>query len=115
MMEKRSVQGEDGDSSGRTLWAYGYEMTPPHREQGMAALRSILEQEHGDAARKARTWTARLITEQQVTHVLIVSDSPELDLEINQKLETELRALGVEFLITVPVPIGIEGEAEGAA
>ena len=110
MTEKSRAAGEGTGSSGRTLWAYGYEVIPPHREQGMAVLRDLLDQEHGHAAREARTWTARLITEQQVTHVLIVSDSPELDAEINKRLETELRALGVDFLVTLPVPV--RGEAE---
>lgn len=108
MMEKRRVAGDTAPSSGRTLWAYGYQILPPHREQGMAALRRLLDQEHGQADDEARTWTARLITEPQVTHVLIISDSPELDFEINQKLETQLRALGVDFMVTDPIPVGGE-------
>ncbi|MDZ7779981.1 MAG: hypothetical protein U5R14_08635 [Gemmatimonadota bacterium] len=114
MVDKRRVAEDGTPSSGRTLWAYGYELMPPHREQGMAALRGLLEGEHGVAEREARTWTARLITEPQVTHVLIVSDSPELDLDIHQKLETELRALGVDFLVTDPVPVGGAVEPEGS-
>ena len=114
MTDERRVGGEGEGSSGRTLWAYGYEMIPPHRQQGMAALRGLLAREHGDAEREARTWTARLITEQRVTHVLIVSDSPELDREINQKLETELQALGVDYFVTVPIPVAGEVEPEGA-
>jgi len=113
-MEKRRSGEDGGGPPGRTLWAFGYEIIPPHRDQELAALRRLLAREHGHAAREARTWTARLVTEQRATHVLIVSDSPELDLEINRKLETELRALGVDFLVTVPIPIGGEGEPEGA-
>jgi hypothetical protein len=42
--------------------------------------------------------------------VLIVSTSPELDREINRKLEAELKALGGEFVLTVPMPVSDDAE-----
>ncbi|HUP52659.1 MAG TPA: hypothetical protein VM198_09285 [Longimicrobiales bacterium] len=98
MMEKPTV--------GSSLWVYGYEMIPPHREQGMTVIRGLINRKNGEAKREDRTWTARLVTEQQVTHVMIVSDSPELDLEANRAVEAELRTLGVDFLATIPMLVG---------
>jgi hypothetical protein len=110
MTDKSRHAGEGTPSGERTLWAYGYEMIPPRREQQMAAIRNLLDRENAEAKRTARVWTARLVTQMQATHVLIVSTSPELDLEINRKLEAELNALGGEFVVTVPMPIRTEHE-----
>jgi hypothetical protein len=100
--------GEGMPPAERTLWVYGYEMVPPQPEQHMAAVRKLLDRENNEAKRTARAWTARLVTRQQATHVMIVSTSPELDLEVNRKLEAELRALGGDFVVTVPMPIRAE-------
>lgn len=105
MTEDSGNAGDKTPSEERTLWVYGYEMIPPHDEQQMTVIRDLLDLENNEAKRSARTWTARLVTRQQATHVLIVSTSPELDLEINRKVEAELRALGGEYLVTVPMPI----------
>jgi hypothetical protein len=83
-------------------------MIPPQLEQQRTAVRKLLDLENNEAKRTARAWTARLVTRLQATHVMIVSTSPELDLEINRKLEAELRALGGEFVVTVPMPIKAE-------
>lgn len=97
------------DGAGRThspeeaLWVYGYEMISPPLEDRMTAIQDLLSRENDQAQRDERSWTARLVTEERVTHVLIVSDSPEVDLPCNRKLETELRALGVNFHVTVPM------------
>ena len=110
MTKKNRVNGEGLPSSGRTLWAYGYEMIPPHLEDRMGDVRGLLERENDEAVQAGRTWTARLVTEERVTHVLIVSGSPQLDLEINKRLETELKSLGLKFLLTVPMPVRDESE-----
>jgi hypothetical protein len=104
-MKKKPVTAEEKSSVGRTLWAYGYEMIPPHREDRMTEIRGLLDRENDEAAQEGRTWTARLVTEERVTHVLIVSASPQLDLEINRKLEAELKNLGLRFVPTVPMPV----------
>ena len=105
MTEDIRDAGKGTPSAEKTLWVYGYEMIPPQHEQQMTAIRELLDLENNEAKRTARTWTARLVTRPQATHVMIVSTSPELDLEINRKLEAELRALGGEFVVTVPMPI----------
>ncbi|MEX1259186.1 MAG: hypothetical protein WEG36_16440 [Gemmatimonadota bacterium] len=105
MIDKNRVPEEGTPSDGRTLWAYGYEMIPPHREDRMKAIRGLLNRENTEAKRTARNWTGRLVTEEQVTHLLIVSAGPDFDLEINRKVEAQLNALGVKFLVTVPMPL----------
>jgi hypothetical protein len=110
MMGKRPATGDGTPSAGRTLWVYGYEMIPAHHAAGMTVIRDLLNRANDEAKQEDRTWTARLVTEQQATHVLIVSTSPEQDREINRRLETELKALGVEFLLTVPMPVRDEPE-----
>jgi hypothetical protein len=100
--------GQVNPSAESMLWAYGYELVPPQNEQGMTAIRNLLDREHAEAKRTSRLWTGRLVTEVQATHVLIVSAGPELDLEINRKLEAELQALGAEFVVTVPMPFNAE-------
>lgn len=114
MMEKGPATGDGTSSAGRTLWVYGYEMIPPRQVHGTTAIRGLLDRENAEAKREDRTWTARLITEHRATHVLIVSTSPEQNREVNRKLETELKALGVEFLLTLPVPVGDEPEPGGS-
>lgn len=103
--KKREDAGEVPPSAEKTLWVYGYEMVPPPQDHRMTAIRKLLDRENDEARRNDRTWTARLVTQQQATHVLIVSTSPELDLEINRKLEAELKALGGEFLVSIPMPV----------
>ncbi|MEX1182010.1 MAG: hypothetical protein WEF86_02165 [Gemmatimonadota bacterium] len=89
-------------------------MIQPQHEDVMAAILGLLKRENHEAKRDARTWTARLLTEQLATHVLIVSTSPEMDLEINRKLETQLKAMGVEFALTVPMPVSGEPDPVGS-
>lgn len=97
----------DGAAPARTaLWAYGYQMIPPRAEHRMKVIRALLDEENSKAKRDARNWTARLVTEQQVTHLLIVSDNPEMDREISRKLEARLRALEVKFSVTLPMQVG---------
>jgi len=89
----------------RTVWAYGYQIVPPQPEHRLHAIRTLLEQEHTTAQRGARTWEGRFVLEQQVTHILVVSDSPELDVEANRRLEAELRSLNAGFAMTVPLAV----------
>jgi hypothetical protein len=52
----------------------------------------------------------RIVLQQQVTHILVVSDSPARDHEANRRLESELRELQVDFSITAPLAV-----ADGAS
>jgi hypothetical protein len=50
-------------------------------------------------------WAGRLILEQKVVHILIVSDTPDRNREINWKLEAELEAIHATFTVTEPLAV----------
>ena len=102
-MTKTPDAGTPRTRASAALWAYAYQMEPPQTEAGMELVRALLDQENGEARHGAPRWNARLVVERRVTHVLIVSDSPELSHEGNRKLEAELKAAGVDFSVTVPM------------
>lgn len=89
----------------KTLWAYAYEIVPPQAQDRLGAIRTVLAKEHSEARRAARTWTGRLVCEPQVTHILVVSDSPEQSREVNRRLEGRLKQLKAEFSLTVPLAL----------
>ena len=93
-----------GPPSGE-VWAYGYEITPPLARERLRMIENLVEEEHANAKSGARTWQGRLVVEEQVTHILVVSDSPDQDLEVNRRLETELRRLEALFSVTAPVAL----------
>lgn len=104
--KKRGAAGAKPAAT-RSLWAYGYEMVAPHPDDRVAKIRDLLERQNVEAAREGRTWTARLVA-RRVMHVLIVSKGPEMDVDINRKLEAELTELGFRYLMTVPMRLSDE-------
>jgi hypothetical protein len=95
-------------SSKKPVWAYAYQIVPPQPEGRLNAIRALLDREAIDARTRARTWEGRLVAEEHVTHILIVSDSPEQNLDVNQRVEAQLRDLRAGFSITVPMAVGDE-------
>ena len=89
-------------------WAYAYQIVPPQPEDRLRAVKVLLEQEGAQAKAQERTWEGRLVVERQVTHILVVSDSPDQDLEVNQRLEAELRGMEAGFAMTVPMAVAEE-------
>ena len=89
----------------KTLWAYAYEIVPPQAEDQLNAIRTLLEKEHAEARHAARTWTGELVSEQRVTHLLVVSDSPDQNCEVNRQLESRLTQLRAGFSLTVPMAL----------
>jgi hypothetical protein len=89
----------------RTLWAYAYDIVPPQAGGQLNAIRTLLETEHSEAQRAARTWTSRLVCERQVTHILVVSDSPDQRREVNRRLEGRLKQVKAGFSLTVPMAL----------
>jgi len=92
----------------KTLWAYAYEIVPPQAEDHLQAIRLLLEREHTAAQRAARLWTGKLVCEPDVTHILVVSDSPDLDREVNRRLERRLKELKAQVSLTVPMALADE-------
>ena len=89
----------------RPLWAYAYELVPPQPEERLRTIRALLDHEHWDAQLEARTWRGNVVAEQQVTHILVVSDGAEQDRAINRKLAAEFKQLQVGFSITAPMAV----------
>lgn len=94
----------------RTVWAYAYEFIKPQEEDRMRAVKGLLHREETEARRDARSWGSRLVTKEEVTHILIVSDTPRQDLEANRRLEGELGELKADFFVTAAMAIGDEDE-----
>jgi hypothetical protein len=111
MTKKRRIAAGGKPSAAKALWAYGYEMVAPHPDGRMADIRGVLARQNAEAALEGRTWTARLVTTRLI-HVLIVSESPAQDLEINRTLEAELTQLGVQYLVTAPMQVSDEADME---
>lgn len=97
---------EGRKSPKKTLWAYAYEIVPPQVEGQMKAIRALLEEEHVKARSAARTWAGRLVSEQQVTHILVVSDSPDQGSEFNRQIEKRLKELKAAFTLGPPAAVG---------
>ena len=70
----------------REVWAYGYQISPALARGRLGGIENLVEEGHASAKLGARTWQGRLVVEEQITHILVVSDSPDQDLEINHRL-----------------------------
>jgi hypothetical protein len=95
--------------SSRNTWAYGYEIFPPMTQERLRAIEDLLEEEHASAKCHMRTWQARFVVQEKVTHILVVSDSSDQEMEVNRRVEAELARLEAVFSLTPPVPLG-DGE-----
>lgn len=106
MTRGRGPRSEKGRGSHpEPLWVYSYELVPRQEEDHLNSIRAFLEQEHAEAQGDARTWTGKLVRGQRVTHILIVSDSPDHRGEVNRRLEDQLKQLKAAFSLTVPMPL----------
>jgi hypothetical protein len=111
-MTKKKRAGAGGKPTAeRTLWAYGYEMVAPHPDGIIADVRGLLVRQNAEAVRDGRTWTARLVTTRLI-QVLVVSASPELDVDSNRRLEADLAELGVQYLMTAPLRVSDDDDRE---
>ncbi|MFI5234463.1 MAG: hypothetical protein ACHQXA_02025 [Gemmatimonadales bacterium] len=99
------MAGKKGAPVVKTMWAYGYQIKPPQPEHRLREIRVLLDSEHSEAKRNARTWEGRFVTEQDITHILVVSDSPDQNREVNRRLEAALTELQAGFMITAPLAV----------
>ena len=100
---------EQRSPAGQVIWAYAYQIVPPQPEGRLHAVKALLDREHSEAASGSHTWKGRLVLERQVTHILVVTDSPDQDREVNRLLEAQLRQLETAFAITVPLAVVADG------
>ncbi|HXM38658.1 MAG TPA: hypothetical protein VN908_08375 [Gemmatimonadales bacterium] len=91
--------------SPKTIWAYAYQILPPQPAERLGTIQTLLDHEHADAKRGARTWTGRVVLEEQITHIMVVSDSPEQHRDVNRRLEAELQELQAGFAMTAPMAV----------
>ena len=89
----------------KTNWAYAYELVPPQAEDRLGAIKTILDHAHRDAKQDARTWEGRFVLEEQITHILVVSDNPDQHNDVNRRLQGELRNLEAGFSLTVAMAV----------
>ncbi|HEY6060754.1 MAG TPA: hypothetical protein VIV10_09215 [Gemmatimonadales bacterium] len=87
------------------VWAYAYQITPPQPKRRLDTIQAVLDHEHEVAQQEARSWTGRLVLERRVTRILIVSDSPDQEREVDDRLEGEVRRLHATLVRTVSVEI----------
>lgn len=104
------TNGRNAPNAPKALWAYAYEIVPPKTADHMKVIEAFLEEEHTQARETARTWRGQLVCEEQVTHILVVSDTPEQDSEVNLRLERRLTALKAGFSRTAPMQLSGDGD-----
>ena len=88
----------------KALWAYSYSITLPESDR-FAPIQVLLDREHSEARDGARTWAGTVVEEPPVTRILVVSDSPAQDRDINRRLELALKEMGAIFGVTVPLEV----------
>jgi hypothetical protein len=86
-------------------WAYAYRIRRPDSSDRLDAIEVLLDRENAAALRENRSWAGRLVVEPEITYLLIVTDSPDQDREINLLLEAELIDVNADFSITLPLAI----------
>ena len=87
------------------MWGYAYQILPPQSADRLRAIQILLDREHANAHRESRSWVGRIVLEEKVTLILIVSDSPEQNREINEGLAAEVERLQAALLITKPLAV----------
>ena len=84
---------------------YAYEIVPPEPSRRLDTIRALLEGENLSALGGPGAWAGRLILELKVVHILIVTDTPLRNRDINWKLEAELDRLHATFSVTKPLAV----------
>lgn len=93
-------------SSPPNLWAYTYRLVPPLPTERLRAVRALLAHERKSAKARDGIWQGRMVSDDRISHILVLSDSPDLDDDINRRLAAALQALDASFAITIPLAVG---------
>jgi len=94
----------------RTVWAYAYEFTQPQPMDQMDTVQGLLDREETKARKDSRRWGSRFVTREEITHILVINDSPRQDLEVNRLLEVALGEMNAGFFMTAAMAIGDEDD-----
>jgi hypothetical protein len=95
----------------KTVWAYAYLILPRQSEDRLRRIRTLLDEEHWSAERGARVWTGRVLQGRRNTDILVVTDSPRQDREVNRRLEGQLEELNAAFWLTAPMSVADDAAA----
>jgi hypothetical protein len=95
----------------RIIWAYSYQLVPPQHLARLGDVRALLVRERASALGRSATWEGRLVADERIAHILVLSDSPDLDREANRRLEHALHSMGTGFALTVPMAVPAEPPA----
>jgi hypothetical protein len=87
------------------IWAYSYRLQPPLSPAKLRQLKEILGREHDAAREREGRWEARFVTDDRIGHILVLTDSPDLDCEANKRIERELKRLEAGYSLTVPLAV----------
>jgi hypothetical protein len=90
------------------IWAYAYRLEPAQSASRLKEIKALLAQEQQTAKARNGTWEARLVTDDRVSHILVLSDTPDLTGEANRRLEQALQAISTKFNLTVPMVVPVE-------
>jgi hypothetical protein len=99
----------------RSVWAFAYQIVPPQHKRCLETIRGLLDHEHAVARSAGRTWAGRLVLERLVTRILIVSDSPDHECGVDQRLALEVERLQVTFSRTAWMEIPAQPEPTNQA
>lgn len=80
----------------------------------MRKIRAVLERERRDAVQRQGTWEARLVADERIAHILILTDSPDLSSDVHHRIAAELLALEARFSVTVPLALVDDASAESS-
>jgi hypothetical protein len=109
---KDQPEEQSGGELRRTLWAYGYEIIPPQGDDLMKEIGTLLSEEYENAKRTKRVWAGRMVREQRVTHIMVVTDSPDQTGGVNHRIESRLERLKAGYSLSAPLAVADEDPAQ---
>lgn len=86
---------------------------PPQPSERLQVIRALIAQEQQEPAARSGKWEDRLVTDERVADILVVSDSPMMDRDVNRRIEAALRALDATFAVSGPMAIDDEPADQG--
>lgn len=89
----------------KPLWAYAYQFSPPLAADQLHEVRLLLKAEHRATRDTDATWVGRFIADERIAHLLVVSDSPDVNREVNRRIEMALRSLDASFSVTASLAV----------
>ena len=115
MPKENHTEEKSGGELPRTLWAYGYEILPSQGEDPMKEIGTLLSEEHENAKSTERVWAGRMVREQRITHIMVVSDSPDQTGRINRRIESRLENLKAGYSLSAPMAVTDDDPAQPPA